>query len=92
MTTSLHEILKDTLRCIEPKKNIVHPIKRKVTEILCSRLYWIRILANIRRHHQSVWRLTALWIVLRWSSSGMRLRRRHDIAADLLGGLPLRLL
>ena len=92
MTTSLHEILKDTLRCIEPEKNIVHPVKRKVTEILRSRLYWVRILANIRRHHQSVWRLSALWIILRWSSSGMRLRRRHDVAADLLGGLSLWLL
>jgi hypothetical protein len=48
----LHEILENTLRSIKPKQNIIHPIKRKVPEILRSRLNRIRrAVCNIRRHH-----------------------------------------
>lgn len=50
----LHEVLKDTLRRIEPEKNIIHAVKRKVTKILRARLDRIRILTNVRRDHQSV--------------------------------------
>ena len=57
----LHEILKNTLRSIEPKQNVVHPIKRKVAEIhlrprlLRDRIRRRRAVRHIRRRrHQDV--------------------------------------
>ena len=57
----LHEILKNTLRSIEPKQNVVHPIKRKVAEIhlrprlLLDRIRRRRAVRHIRRRrHQDV--------------------------------------
>jgi hypothetical protein len=84
----LHKILKNTLRSIEPKQNIIHPIKRKVPEILRPRLNRIcRVVRNICRHHD-VGLLNAVLLLLAvrsQSSSRIRLLCECCAAAAAAG-------
>jgi hypothetical protein len=81
---SSHEILEDTLTRIEPKQDIIHSIEGKVAKVLRARLDWVRVITNIRRHHQSTGGLSDLEIILHRRSLSMRVRCVHDIAGELV--------